>query len=233
MKKKFVFIGWGVAIAVAAILFIGARCFSPISRSTSKGGNDSEFYKQPLHKVLHDWRYVYFDYIKQNIDTSAYKTFTLCYVDNDTIPEVCLMGSCYADGVIILSQFNGTVTALKCYRSPEYIERKGLICDGYAHGGTYGNDVYSLQNGTFHTIVETKAVWNWQDSFLFYLNGEVVDSIHGNNVEDSSIVIQEQLHKVYYTKGESKFMTDNKQLNITSLIHRSWHCGTGMARDSH
>ncbi len=142
------------------------------------------------------------------------------------------MGSCYADGAIILSQFNDTVSALKCYWSPQYIERKGLICDGYAHGGTYGNNIYSLQYGTFQTIVETKAVWNWQDSFLFYLNGEVVDSIHGNNVEDSSIVIQEQLHKVYYSKGESKFMTDNKQLNITSLIHRSWHCGTGIARDS-
>ena len=233
MTYKKVVVGLGVAIAVAVILFIGARCFSPISRSTSNGESDSEFYKQPLHKVLHDWRHVYFDYIKQNIDTSAYKSYTLCYVDDDKIPEVCLIGSCYADGVIILSQFNGVVSALKCYRSPQYIERKGLICDGYAHGGTYGNNIYSLQYGTFQTIVETKAVWNWQDSFLFYLNGEVVDSIHGNNVEDSSIVIQEQLHKVYYSKGESKFMTDNKQLNITSLIHRSWHCGTGMARDSH
>ena len=95
----------------------------------------------------------------------------------------------------------------------EYIEKEGLICDGLAHGGTYGNNIYSLQNGIFHTIVETIAVWNMQeDSFLFYLNGEVVDSIHGNNVEDSCIVIQEQLHKVYYSKGESKSVTDNKKI---------------------
>ena len=209
MREKNVFIGLGVAIAVALILFIGARCISPVCRSTSNGGNDTDSYKQPLHNVSHDWRYEYFDYIKQNIDTFAYKTFTLCYVDNDTIPEVCLIGSCYADGAILLSQYNGVVSALECYWSPQYIEKKGLICDGYAHGGTYGNNIYSLQYGTFQTIVETKAVWNWQDSFLFYLNGEVVDSIHGNNVEDSCIVIQEQLNNVYYSKGESKSISEN------------------------
>lgn len=232
MNKKFVFIGLGVAIVAVAMLFVVVLRDSG-SCTTSAVESDSVFHEQPNLADSQDWQHVYFDYIKQNIDTSAYKSFTLCYVDDDKIPEVCLIGSCYADGVIILSQFNGVVSALKCYRSPQYIERKGLICDGYAHGGTYGSDVYSLQNGTFHTIVETKTVWNWQDSFLFYLNGEVVDSIHGNNVEDSSIVIQEQLNQVYYSKGESKFMTDNKQLNITNLIHRSWLCGTGMARDSH
>ena len=215
MNKKFVFIGLGVAIVAVAMLFVVVLRDSG-SCTTSAVESNSVFHEQPNFADSQDWQHVYFDYIKQNIDTSAYKIFTLCYVDNDTIPEVCLMGSCYADGAILLSQYNSTVSALKCYRSPQYIERKGLICDGYAHGGTYGNNIYSLQYGTFQTIVETKSVWNWQDSFLFYLNGEVVDSIHGNNVEDSSIVIQEQLHKVYYSKGESKFMTDNKKLNITS-----------------
>lgn len=208
MKKKFVFAGLGVAIVVVVILFVIVLGDSD-SRLTSAAESDSVFHKQLDFAKSQDWRHVYFDYIKQNIDTSAYKTFTLCYLDNDTIPEVCLMGSCYADGAILLSQYNGVVSALKCYWSPQYIERKGLISDGYAHSGTYGNNIYSLQYGTFQTIVETKAVWNWQDSFIFYLNDEVVDSIHGNNVEDSCIVIQEQLNNVYYSKGESKSISEN------------------------
>ena len=212
INKKVVFVVLGVAIVAVAIVFVVVLRNSG-SRTTSAVESDSVFHEQPNFANSQDWQHVYFNYIKQNIDTSAYKTFTLCYVDNDTIPEVCLMGSCYADGAIILSQFNDTVSALECFWSPQYIERKGLICDGYAHGGTYGNNIYSLQNGIFHTIVETIAVWNMQeDSFLFYLNGKVVDSIHGNNVEDSSIVIQEQLNQVYYSKGESKSVTDNKQI---------------------
>ena len=214
MRNKKVVVGLGVAIVAVAIVFVVVWGNSG-SRTTSAVESDSVFHEQPNLADSQDWQHVYFDYIKQNIDTSAYKSFTLCYVDNDTIPEVCLMGSCYADGAILLSQYNGVVSALECYWSPQYIEKKGLICDGYAHSGTYGNNIYSLQNGTFHTIVETKAVWNMQDSFLFYLNGEVVDSIHGNNVEDSSIVIQEQLNKVYYSKGESKSISENNIIQPT------------------
>lgn len=154
-------------------------------------------------KEINDWKGAYLDYM-QNLDTTAYKTYATCFIDDDTIPELCLFGTSYADGSIILSQYNKKVSALKCYWSPQYIEKQGLIADGYAHGGTYGNLIYTLQNGTFKLILETKAVWNWEDAFIFYVNGEIVDTIQGNNVEDSCSIIQEQLNKMYYSKGESK-----------------------------
>ena len=57
-----------------------------------------------------DWMSIYENYIYDNIDTTVYLTISTCYVDDDSIPELCLFGTCYFEGSIILSQYAGAVT---------------------------------------------------------------------------------------------------------------------------
>ncbi|MBR6063971.1 MAG: hypothetical protein IKP54_07450 [Bacteroidales bacterium] len=152
----------------------------------------------------------YAAYINENIDTSVYQKCCICYIDDDTIPELCLFGSCFADGTIILSQHNGVVTRRDCNWSPHYIERSGLIDDGYAHSGLYGDKIIRLKGGVFEEILCTEAVWHEGDTdhpayFVYTMNGKVVDTLYGEEVnEERRTKVNDAIKQVYSSKGTSK-----------------------------
>ena len=153
---------------------------------------------------------IYAAYINENIDTSVYQKCSVCYIDNDTIPELCLFGSCFADGAIILSQHNGVVTRRDCNWSPHYIEQSGLIDDGYAHSGLYGDKIIRLKDGMFEEILCTEAIWHEGDTdhpsfFVYMINGKVVDTIYGEEVNEGSCPkMNDAIKQVYSSKGASK-----------------------------
>ena len=148
----------------------------------------------------------YEKYINENIDTFAYSRQNLCYIDDDSIPEFCLMGQCDAEGTIILSQHNGKVTRRDCNIYPYYIEHSGLINDGYVHHGHYDNQIIKLQNGTFIDVLLTQATWSYDHPYFVYsINHQVVDTLYGDEVsEESCPIINEVLHQSYYSKGKSR-----------------------------
>lgn len=152
----------------------------------------------------------YAAYINENIDTSVYQKCCICYIDNDTIPELCLFGSCFADGAIILSQYNGVVTRRDCNWSPQYIERSGLIDDSYAHSGLYGDRIVRLKGGLFEEILCTEAVWHEGDIdhpayFVYTMNGKVVDTLYGEEVnEKRRTKVNDAIKQAYSSKGTSK-----------------------------
>ena len=155
----------------------------------------------------------YEKYINENIDTYAYSRQNLCYIDNDSIPEFCLMGQCDAEGTIILSQHNGKVTRRDCNIYPYYIEHSGLINDGYVHNGHYDNQIIKLQNGTFIDVLLTQATWSYdQPYFVYSINHQVVDTLYGDEVsEESCPIINEVLHQTYYSKGKSRAVMENPE----------------------
>ncbi|MBQ6277902.1 MAG: hypothetical protein IJK62_14495 [Bacteroidales bacterium] len=165
------------------------------------------------------WMETYSKYIHDSIDAQAYKSYTLCYVDNDTIPELYIMGTSYADGTLILSQHKEKCSCLKCHWSPYYIERSGLINDGWAHSGSFGNCIYALTNDGFQKLITTEAIWydndvatTTDDYFVFWIDGVTIDTIQGNNEDDAynkCKKVKRELDKLYYSHGESKWVLDN------------------------
>lgn len=161
-----------------------------------------------------EWIKVYSKYILDSVDTSAYKKFALCHIDDDEIPELCIYGRCFAEGAMILSQHKGIVTRYWSYWSPQYIERSGLIDNGYAHTGTYGDFIVKLEKGTFREILHTEAIWHDIDDqfFVYLINEKVVDTIYGENAnEESCLLVNNAFQRAYSTKGTSLSIYESPQ----------------------
>jgi hypothetical protein len=152
------------------------------------------------------WMSYYTSYINDNIDTSAYTKSFLCYIDDDDIPELCLFGTCFGEGAIILSQYKGDVSEYISYWSPHYIERSGLIDNGYGHHGSYGDHIIQLKNGIFKEILHTEAIWHdgTPPYFVYTINEKVIDTLYGaDKDEDSCPQIIEAVNQAYFSKGMS------------------------------
>lgn len=194
-------------------IFILAACNN---KSNSDTGADTDT----------DWSKRYATYINDNVDTTVYKKYSVCYIDDDDIPELCLFGSCFADGAIILSQFNGKVTQRGCNSSPYYIERSGLIDNGYAHNGLYGDQILQLKDGAFEDKLCAEAVWHEGDSkhpayFFYKINDQVIDTIYGEDVnEESCQQMNDAIKQAYSSKGNSKALYESPQrvLDISELF---------------
>lgn len=170
----------------------------------------------PKEYLCTDWIRVYSKYIIDSIDTSQYREFSICYIDNDSVPEIGLHGRCFADGAIVLTQQNGVVSSIRTYWSPYYIEKSGLIYNGCAHGGTYSAEIIQLINGSFKILLCTEAIWNGkyesQSGFTYYINDKVIDSLVGNDInEESCTQINNALQQAYHSKGESCLVYSSPQ----------------------
>ncbi len=178
--------------------------------SVSAGGDTIEDEVTQVKRDMIVIKDNYAAYINENIDTSVYQKCSICFIDNDTIPELCLIGSCFADGAIILSLNNGVVTRRDCNWSPHYIERSGLIDDSYAHSGIYGDKIIRLKDGMFEELLCAEAVWHEGEAshpayFVYTINGRVVDTLYGEEVnEESCPKMNDAIKQEYSSKGTSK-----------------------------
>ncbi len=175
----------------------------------------------PSEYMHSDWMRVYADYILDSIHRN-YQSFAICYIDNDDIPELCLYGLGFGDGAIILSQQNGVVSHYRSYWSPQYIERKGFIDDGYSYGGTGGDNIIKLENGEFKVVLRTKMIWKSEykkdgedydnQYFVYFINDNIVDLIFGKDADyDSCKILEDAIKKEYSSKGSSIAILDSPQ----------------------
>lgn len=168
----------------------------------------------PSEYMHSDWMRVYADYILDSIHRN-YQRFAICYIDNDDIPELCLYGLGF--GAIILSQQNGVVSHYRSYWSPQYIERKGFIDNGYSYGGTGGDNIVKLENGEFQVVLQTQSVFHYGSDtcdqyFEYWINDELVDKIFGKNADyGSSKILEDAIKKEYSSKGSSIAISDSPQ----------------------
>lgn len=163
-----------------------------------------------------DWMRVYSKYIIDNIDTSVYQRFSICYIDNNPVPELCLFGSCFGDGAVVLTQQNEVLSSHLTYWYPYYIEKTGLIDNSVAHSGTYGDEIVQLTNGSFKVILRTKAIWNGEEGaksgFTYYINDKMVESLSGSNIDETSCTrINDAIHQAYKSKGRSCAIYESPQ----------------------
>lgn len=166
----------------------------------------------PSEYLHSDWMRVYADYIHDSIHRN-YQSFAICYIDNDDIPELCLYGLGFGDGAII----NGVVSHYRSYWSPQYIERKGFIDDGYSYGGTGGDNIVKLENGEFQVVLQTQSVFHYGSDtcdqyFEYWINDELVDKILGKDADyGSSKILEDVIKKKYSSKGSSIAISNSPQ----------------------
>jgi len=170
-----------------------------------------------------NWAKLYTDYIHDSLeDVSISNNYALCFIDNDTIPELCFYGRSFGEWSLILTQHKGEVTAQYCDESPEYIERTGMIKSSiYSLDRTLRTYIYKLQDGVFTEVLETEAKchyssenpfeqWNY---FVYSINGTVIDTLYGMDYDEwSCIPLTNSIKKAYDIKGTSKnvFEKDNQ-----------------------
>ena len=135
-----------------------------------------------------DWKQLYTDYI--NKTNSAYD-YSLIYLNNDDIPELCLTGKYTMAGDILCWINNGSVqeeTALGNYGT-SYIEKEGLLLNTGGRQGTYFDKVFSFNGKNLELKIDGKSQEVLDDNstydFIYYINGDKVTKAEYNNKIDS------------------------------------------------
>ena len=178
----------------------------------------------PKEYIDADWMSAYASYFLDSMkDPYKYVVFSVCYIDNDDIPEICLGQECRSGEVVFLTQHNGVVYS-DCYNSwsnfSQYIEKKGLIRNSLVGGNTCGDIIVKLDNGNFQWLLDIESAF-YSSPFESYSIQEVcdnrtgkkdVDTLYG---EDAFIkrgkLINDAIEREYSSKGISREVFDSAQ----------------------
>jgi len=178
----------------------------------------------PNEYIDADWMSTYASYFLDSMkDPYKYVVFSVCYIDNDDIPEICLGQECRSGEVVFLTQHNGVVYS-DCYNSwsnfSQYIEKKGLIRNSVIGGNTCGDIIVKLENGNFQYLlyiesgfysspIESYSIQEVHDNRT---NKIVADTLYG---KDAFIkrgkLINDAIEREYSSKGTSIAIFDSAQ----------------------
>lgn len=162
-----------------------------------------------------EWATLYNNYVHDSLEEGfVSKRYALCYIDDDSIPELCLNGMSFGEWSLILTQHAGIVSAQYCGIDPEYIEHTGLIKSSIHYlDRTLLTYIYKLQNGVFEEILSTEAKCIYHsynpfekwDGFIYKVNEKVVDTLYGMKYDEWSCPqLNDAYKQAYESKGVSK-----------------------------
>ena len=162
-----------------------------------------------------EWAKLYTEYVHDSLKgVSLNKKYSLCYIDDDDIPELCFYSMSLGEWSLILTQYEGKVSCQAFGRSPGYIERTGWIESSfYDLDRTMRVYVYELQDGVFTEILSTMAdcggnlgnPFEQWEYFVYYINGKVVDTLYGMEYDEWSCPqLNEAYRQAYELKGTSR-----------------------------
>jgi hypothetical protein len=143
-----------------------------------------------------EWAKLYTEYVHDSLKgVSLNKNYSLCYIDDDDIPELCFYSMSLGEWSLILTQYEGKVSCQAFGIHPEYIERTGLIRSSiYDLDRTLWEYIYKLQDGVFTEILSTVAdcggnlgnPFEQWEYFVYYINDKVVDTLYGMECDERS-----------------------------------------------
>ncbi len=162
-----------------------------------------------------EWAKLYTEYVHDSLKgVSLNKNYSLCYIDDDDIPELCFYSMSLGEWSLILTQYEGEVSCQAFGRSPEYIERTGLIESiFYDLDRTMRVYVYELQDGVFTEILSTMAdcggnlgnPFEQWEYFVYYINDKIIDTLYGMEYDEWSCPqLNEAYRQAYESKGTSR-----------------------------
>lgn len=157
----------------------------------NKNSTNAELQKQTEIDIVS----IYEQYVQKNYEGTPRYSFV--YIDNDEIPELVVDGGYSAYGTYICTYSNGMVTS--GYMIDGWfsvIQRGNLIYNMYGKMGTYGDAIWSIQEGTFVCVAEGEAVCMKDENgyemlddegdyigFYYYWNGqEVSEDLYNQNL---------------------------------------------------
>ncbi|MBQ7826150.1 MAG: SH3 domain-containing protein, partial [Clostridia bacterium] len=136
--------------------FISANLVYTSGKSSSSGQSTvvqaaPVYTPAPTAVPVQSWKTAYREYILANYHELM--TYSLCYVDHDSIPELVIDTGAEAGGCQILTYHDGLMDVLQTRRRGfTYRERENLLCNSDGHMGYYYDDVYEIRNGKWRLI---------------------------------------------------------------------------------
>ena len=133
-------------------------------------------------KTYDNYKQAYIDFLKDK--QGPYRLFSLVFIDGDDIPELYLMGSSEAQGDMVCSFKNGSLTKLQLSRTGggRYIERSGDIINQNGHMGLYYDNVYKLDENGFSQTLSAKYTARYE-----HIGGNEYNSIYEYFIDNVSV----------------------------------------------
>lgn len=144
------------------------------------------------------WNSVYYDYIimdRENADyTDAWESvgYELVYLDDDTIPELWITYSSWAEGCRIVSYQDGKITQEHTGSGTlSYEEYGNVFHHSYGHMGLYFDTIFKLENGELVTVAEGRnettinddGSQNYDVMNYFWNDVQVSEEVYVQNID--------------------------------------------------
>ena len=139
---------------------------------------------------------------------------SLCYIDDDTIPEIVFFDAAEAYGTRVLTYYNGKVVEWNSWRNyATYIPKSGLIENKNGQMGDYWDIVYQLKNGTFtqiynHSDILIQGIGEGRNRYYCIFNGDTTIRIGD---EMNCRKHDKQKRKIYSSVGKSVALGENQK----------------------
>lgn len=150
------------------------------------------------------------NYVKYMMNDEAlssldeYPRYALVYIDNDDIPEMVLQGESEAEGLYVLTQRKGAVSALHLDGLLfSFVEKSGLFSDGqHCNFGDCSEEIFMIQDGKF----VLKATWHSVDLSM------AADFFEADDADDDETEMEEEI-EYYFNDNEVDEATAERLLN--------------------
>ncbi len=126
-----------------------------------------------------DWKNAYKDYITEAFSSGVFSEFSLIYLDNNTVPELFLIGNCEATGEKICTYYNGKLTELSMPRlyGTKYEKLSGKLVTSNGNMGGFWDTYYFLEEGEFKELQSGAYITETLDEqiYEYKMDGKVID----------------------------------------------------------
>lgn len=164
-----------------------------------------------------EWSLAYAEYI-DNLEYASEFTYSLIYLDEDTIPELFITTNCEAGGEIVATYYDGKVIDLQLSRiGTTYIEHSGLLYTNTGHMDYYPVYITRLEDGDFQVIAEGVSYLSEENREIVANGGEYIFTYEW----DGTIVSQDEFYSFvekYYDLDKGIYPEECSKLEIDSIL---------------
>ena len=162
-----------------------------------------------------EWKEAYVEWINNQKEGA---TFKLCYVNEDTIPEIISLGESMSDGTTFATYANGQVQEENVWgMGVSYIEGRNVLDDGGGNMGNYYDHIYTIRKGKWVQIA--KGEYGIGDNTELDVEDESNYSYTWNGKKMSKENYEKNLKKIYDKKSATNLDDSYKCVSAEELIN--------------
>ena len=162
-----------------------------------------------------EWKEAYVEWINNQKEGA---TFKLCYVNEDTIPEIISLGESMSDGTTFATYANGQVQEENVWgMGVSYVEGRNVLDDGGGNMGNYYDHIYTIRKGKWVQIA--KGEYGIGDNTELDVEDESNYSYTWNGKKMSKENYEKNLKKIYDKKSATNLDDSYKCVSAEELIN--------------